>query len=87
MYREDTFKPPPLPYFLRTQVKQDDTQLVQIQEVAGLLGVALALVRQRLQQAATDLDPKLASEVVLVTKKLVSMVSARLDYALHLVAS
>ena len=62
MYGKDAFKTPVLPYCFGTKVKQEDTPLVQIQEIAGLLGgaitsiiVALALVRQHLQQAATEL--------------------------------
>ena len=56
MYSKDAFKPPALPYCFGTHVKQEDTKLVQIQEVTGLLGGAitsilqvLASVRQRLQ--------------------------------------
>ena len=46
--------------------------------------VALALVRQRLQQVATGLGPKLASEVVLVIRELDAMASTRLGHALRL---
>ena len=52
IYGKDTFKPPALSYCFSTTVKQDTT-LVQIQEIAGLLWgavtsmmVALVSVRQ-----------------------------------------
>ena len=52
MCSEDAFKPPALPYCFGTKAKQEDTALVQIQEITGLLGsaitsamVALASVR------------------------------------------
>ena len=62
MYAEDAFKPLAVLYCFSTKAKQEDISLVQIQEIAGLLGgaiistmVALALMQQRLQQAATEL--------------------------------
>ena len=52
MYGEYAFKPLALPYCFKAQIKQEDAQLVHIQEVAGLLGgviittmVAPALLR------------------------------------------
>ena len=81
-------------------MRQQEAQFVHIQEVAGLLGgtiasmmVTLASVRQRLQETATDPGPELASEmvfaseVVLAIKELDCMISTRLGYALHLIAS
>ena len=72
MYGEDAFKPPALPYCFGTKAKQEDAALVQIQEIAGLLGgaitspmEALTLVRQHLQQTATELGEDLANEIVL----------------------
>ena len=43
--------------------------------------LVLASTRQRIQQAATDLNPEKASEVVLAIKELDSMISTRLGHA------
>ena len=65
--------------------------MVQIQEVAGLLGgaitstmLALASVRLRLQQAAIDLGQEMATEVVLVIQEMDGVASTQLGHALHL---
>ena len=93
MYREDAFKSLALLYCFRTQIKQEDAKLVQIQEVAELIGgtitsmmVALAFARQRLQQVPTDVDSKLATEVVLVFKELENVASTRPGHVLCLTA-
>ena len=41
MHSENTFKPPDMSYCFRTKAKQEDAALVQIQEIAGLLGGAI----------------------------------------------
>ena len=55
MYGQDAFKPPALLYLFGAQVEQEDTALVQMQEIVGLLGdviistmVVLLSVRQHL---------------------------------------
>ena len=62
MYGKDTFNPPTVWYCFSTKVNQEDVPLVQIQEPSGLFGetnismiVALASVRERPQQAVTEL--------------------------------
>ena len=93
MYSGDALKPPALPYCFGTKVKQEDTALVQIQEITGLLGgsitstlVALASVRQQLQWAATELED-LTTDIVLTFKELYGPASTQLGHALRLVAS
>ena len=91
MYRRDSFKPPVLPYCFGTRVKQEDTQLMQLQEGSRFLGcafmstmVALVSVWQRLQQAAMDLGPEMSSEMILVIKELDGVASTKLGHALYL---
>ena len=43
MYGEDAFKPQALPNCFSTKAKQEETALVQIQEISGLLGGAVTL--------------------------------------------
>ena len=75
-------------------MKQDDTALVQIHGIAGLLGavmistkVALALVRQCLEQTATKVAGDLATDIVLTLKALNGTASTRLVHALRLATS
>ena len=75
-------------------MKQEGVALVQRPEIAGLLGgvitftmVALASVRQHLQQAATDHGEDLAPNIVLTLKELNGPASSRLGHALRLPAS
>ena len=75
-------------------MKYEDIPLVQIQDIAGLLGgaitssmVALTLVRQRLQQAATELGKDLTMDIILALEELDSPASTHLGHALRLVAS
>ena len=67
---------------------------MQIKEVAGLLDgtitskiIALASVKQRLQQAATDLRQEMATEVVLAIEELDGAASTCFEHALHLAAT
>ena len=62
--------PQTLPYYFGTKAKQKDAALVKIQESASPLGgaitsmmLALALVRQRLQQAVTELGEDLIQQL------------------------
>ena len=94
MYSKDAFKPPALPYCFGTIVKQEDAILFQIQEIVGLLRgemfstmMALALVRQQLQQAATELGEDLATDIVLALKELHGPTSTRLGQSLRLTGS
>ena len=96
MYGEDTFKSPALPYCFGTKVKQEDVALVQIQEILGLMGgnhpynggsMALASLRQRLQQAATELGEDLVSDIVLTLRELDVPASTHFGHALGLMSS
>ena len=67
---------------------------MHIKDITRLLGdvitstmLALALVRQRLQQTTVDLGPEMVSEVILAIKELDGMSSTREDYALCLMAN
>ena len=73
--------------------KQEESALVQIQEIAGLLGgmitltmVALVSVRQWLQQAAMELGEDLAADTVLALE-LDGSASTRLGHVLRLAAN
>ena len=90
MYGKDAFKPPALSYCFVAKAKQEDAALVQIQEIAGLLGgaitctmVALVSVRQHPQWAATELGEDLTTDIVLNFKELDSSASTRLGHALR----
>ena len=94
MYGDDTFKSLVIPYCFRTKIKKEDAQLVQTEEVAGLLWaaiismmVALAFVRQRLQHAGTNLGQNLASKVILGMEELDVAASTNLGHALCLAVS
>ena len=89
MYGEDAFKSPVLPHCFRTHIKQYDPQLVQIQEIAGLLTDAIAFmmvvltpVRQRLQHTATNLGQELALELIMDIEDLDGAASTQLGHAL-----
>ena len=67
-YGRNVLQPFALPDCFGTKAKQEDSPLVQIQHIVGLLGgaitsimVALASVWQRLQQAATQLGEDLTT--------------------------
>ena len=94
MYGEDGFQVLVLSYCFETHIKQEDAQLVQIEEVAGLLMVVitstmveLASFRQRLQHIATDWGQEMASKVILSIEELDGKASTYLEHAMHLVAS
>ena len=87
---EDAFKPPALWYCFSAQEKQEDMLLVQIQDIARLLGraiistiVTLASVRHRLQQAATELGENLTTDKVLALEELDGPVLTHLGNALR----
>ena len=72
MYGKDTFKTPALPYCFSTKVKKENVPLVHIQEIPCLLAgaitstmVALAMVRQTLQQASTEFGEDLTTDISL----------------------
>ena len=94
MYNKDTFKPPALPYCFGTKAKQKNVFLVQIQKIAGLLEgaitsmmVALASVRQWLQQVATELGKDLPMDIFLAGEELDGPASMGLGHALRLLPS
>ena len=75
-------------------VKQEDTVLVQIQGIVGLLRIvitstilALALVGQQLQQAATELREELAADIILTLKELDGPASTQFGHVLGLAPS
>ena len=93
MCSEDAFKPPALPYCFGTKAKHEDAALVQIQEITGLPGgvitstmVALMLVRQYLQQPATELGEDLTADIVFTLKELDGPASTRIGHASKLAA-
>ena len=94
MYSEDAFKPSSQTYCFSTKAKQEDAALVQIQERAGLLRiaitstmVALTSAKWHLQQAAMELGDDLTTDIILTLKELDGPASTRLGHALRLAAS
>ena len=84
MHGEDAFTPPALPCCFGTRLKQEDTALVQIQEIAQLLGaaiiftmVALVSVRQWLQQVAMELGEDLTTDIMFTLEELNGPASTR----------
>ena len=74
MYKEDVFKLLAPSHCSETKIRQEDTQLVYIQEVEDLLGdaitctmVTLTSVWQKLQHAMRDLRQDLVTDVVLAS--------------------
>ena len=94
VYVEDSFKPHALKYCFVTKAKMEDVPLVKTQEITWLLGgaitsmmVALATVRQWLQQAATELGEDLTMDIVLPLEDLDGPASTCLMHELTLMDS
>ena len=90
MYTEDTFKPLALPYCFGMHIKQEDTQVMQIQEVVmrhNCINIDVTCFSLAVSLAMTDLGQEFSMDVKITIGELDRAACTWIEHVLHLASS